>query len=84
MKENKEIFSDDYVVDVGTGTGLPESNEGAMAGSDIVTSAIEEDYTTCLVEGTTGSSKEESQGATSDYYVAKPKRTNIRARIIDD
>lgn len=84
MKEDKEIFSDEYVTDIGTGTGLPESNKGDMVESDIVTSAIEEGYTARSVEGTSGSSVEAHQGATRDYYVAKPKRDDIKAKIIDD
>ena len=84
MMENKEIFSDDYVVDVGTGTDLPESNEGNITESDIVTSAMEKGYAVHPADGTSGSSIETQQGATKDYYVAKPKRDNIRAKIIND
>ena len=84
MDKDKEIFSDEYGTNIGTGTGLPESNERDMVGSDIVTSAIEEGDTASSVEGTSGSSVEAHQGATKDYYVAKPKRDDLKARIIDD
>ena len=84
MKEEKEGFSGEYVTDIGTGTSLPESSERDIVGPDFVTSASEEGSSAHLVEGTSGSSVELRQGATSEYYVAKPKRDNIRARIIDD
>jgi hypothetical protein len=81
MKEEKKGFSGEYVTDIGTRTSLPESNKEDMVVSDLVTSTSQESIS---VEGTSGSSVEPHQGATSDYYVAKPKRADITARIIDD
>lgn len=80
MKEEKKAFSDEYFTDIGTGTSPMESNVEDAIRSDLVTSTSEEQ----VVEGTSGSSVEARPEATSDYYVAKPKRDDIRARIIDD
>jgi len=80
MKEEKNGFSGEYFTDIGTGTNSMESNEEDAVQSDLVTSTSEER----VVEGTSGSSVEAHPKTTSDYYVAKPKKANIRARIIDD
>jgi hypothetical protein len=86
MSGEENVFSDEYSTKDGTKTPLPQSEKATEAVSELTTSAYlpEEHMRRGQVAGTSGSSSEQVQQATSDYYVAKPKPFRIRAKIIDD